>query len=110
MRYSLTNYVEATAGSLRLVIDEGYVGRFTCVSENYDGPGSGSIVGSGLSIGEAAADFCEEYADREVVAKLSEAWEAVNALGGTDGGDYNEAIRGALAILEGLGAPQGRKK
>lgn len=100
--------VEQELGSLRLVISSSYRGRWTCVTDNYDGPGS--MLGSGCSVEEAAADFCEQYADHEVVAKLAEVWEMVNALGGTDGGAFNEAIGKALSVIEGLGAPQGRRK
>lgn len=99
---------EPEPGALRLVITSRYPGRWTCVTDQYDGPGS--MLGSGKTVEEAAADFCEQYADREVVAKLAEAWEAVNVLGGTEGGSYNDAIGQALAVLEGLGAPQGRKR
>lgn len=116
MRYSIVNYptiskpgdVDGELGSLRLVINEGYPGRWTCVTNNYDGPGS--MLGSGRSAAQAAADFAEQYADSEVVNVLAEAWEAINVLGGTDGGPFNEAIGAALAIVERLGAPQGRRK
>lgn len=100
--------VEQELGSLRLFITESYPGRWLAVTESYDGPGS--MTGSGRSFSEAAADFCEQYADAEVTAKLAEAWELVNALGGTDGGAFNEAIGKALSVIEGLGAPQGRRK
>jgi hypothetical protein len=101
--------VEDVPGSLRLQISRTYVGRFIATSRNsYDGPGS--MIGSGLTEAEAAGDFCEQYADHEVTAMLASAWTAINALGGTDGGDFNAAIGMALAVLESLGAPQGRRK
>lgn len=94
---------------LRLEIHECYPGQWSCVdADNYDG--LGDICGTGTSAAAAAGDWAELYADREVVAKLSEAWDDINVLGGTTPrGDkwaagYNAGIDAALELLESLGA------
>lgn len=94
---------------LRLDIYECYPGKFACVdADNYDG--LGDIYGSGDDKAAAAGDWAEQYADREVVAKLTEAWDDINALGGTTPkGDkwsagYNAGIDAALELLESMGA------
>jgi hypothetical protein len=96
-------------GALRLTIANTCPGQYVCQPRDYD---LGVITGWGSSIEEAAADFCELYADHEVVAQLTECWDQVNVLGGswpdwrtskTFAGGYNKAIGDALELIERLG-------
>jgi hypothetical protein len=85
---------------------------FNCVdAQNYDGPGD--ICGTGRSREEAAADWAEQYADRVAQRALTEAYDEINALGGTSAGrgrkfwaafGFNNAIDKALEILLARGA------
>ena len=98
---------EPEPGSLRLVIERTYPGRYLAHSSEYTG--DGDLTGSGRSIEEAAADFAEQYADHEVVAMLDQAWDEINVLGGSYhtphpfGAGYNKAIADALELIEKLG-------
>jgi hypothetical protein len=99
----------STTGALRIVVNQDYPGRWTAVSSNYDGPGD--ILGTGTSSEEAVADFCETYADHEVVQALTQAYAEISTLEGSVVGPsrafssgFNTGIEGALELLVKLGA------
>jgi hypothetical protein len=100
--------VHVLEAELRLGITSTY--PHSWIAHSTEMTGDGDITGHGRTVEEAAADYCEQYADHEVVRVLSDAWVEINTLGGSfDPSDrrsagYNAALGDALELLVKLGA------